>query len=102
MMAVYFLEGSDPAQKDYVSDTMAGADPDIGLAVMADFLRWDVNASVSACPVPVGSINSADLLDKTGFDALKDDIEITLIEGVGHFLMMEKPGEFCERLKALA
>lgn len=97
----YFLPQGDETLKVLVSEVMASAEPEIALATMEHFLRWDLDASLKRCPVPVASINAKHFLKRSVVEQYGDRIDIRTIDGVGHFLMLEKPQEFAATLVEL-
>lgn len=76
-----------------LGDGMAATDPDVGLAVLEHLLAWDIEARWPALSVPVATINSAMLARRNELLEL-DGLDVRLMEGVGHFPMMEDPAAF--------
>jgi pimeloyl-ACP methyl ester carboxylesterase len=73
---------------------MAGATPNVAIPTMENLMRWDVDASLARCPVPVSIVNARPFLDPAIEAQYKDRIDIHTIDGVGHFVMLDKPAEF--------
>jgi pimeloyl-ACP methyl ester carboxylesterase len=94
VIGVYFLPGGDAALAARVSEAMADASPENAISTMEHFLRWDLDASLRRCPVPVSTINARHFLDPVMEERYGSIMNIRTIDGVGHFLMMEKPREF--------
>ncbi len=94
MIVGYMLQRGDPALASHVSDMMAGARPEYALPAMEHFLRWDVTASLQRCPVPVFTVNARPFLKPEAQRRYENRIQISTIDGVGHFLMMEQPAAF--------
>jgi pimeloyl-ACP methyl ester carboxylesterase len=90
-----FASDADPALVDGVADDMCGGPAEVGVALMRQFVTFDQAAALAATTVPVRSINA---------DRWPTDIEANrrhhanynavILEGVGHFLMMEQPEAF--------
>ena len=79
-----FPEGADPELVEWVTARANAADHAAANALMADFPNLDQAAMLQAAGVPVRCVN---------FDAV-------LVEGVGHYLLLERPAEFNEKLAA--
>lgn len=86
-------EGAEPSLVAWIGDAMAATDPAAALAVLEALLAWDIAARWPALAAPAVTINSGllarrnELLDLPGLDVL-------LMEGPGHFPMLESPREF--------
>jgi len=92
------LPDNKPAVMPWVAAEMAAAEPQAALWSLAGLLAWDVGSRLPALHCPIETINSA-WIDRTctrvtGLDRLR----VHLMEGVGHFPMLEAP----ERFNALA
>jgi len=100
-----FVKGLFPVNADsslvqMIAEDMASAPPNIALASFRSLFKFDEAANFHKINVPVRFINS----DKfpTNFEAAKrhiKDFDLKIIEGVGHFPMLEKPDEFNKALK---
>ncbi len=85
-----------------VEQRMCDAPPEIARSLLGLFPPYDMAAALAAVEVPVRSINApayptAIELNRKyspGYDAV-------MLEGVGHFLMMEKPVEFNQALRKM-
>jgi pimeloyl-ACP methyl ester carboxylesterase len=95
-----FPDGADPELIDSISADMAEGPPQIGTALMAQFEHYDAAAALAAVAVPVRSINS-DLwpTDVEANRSVNDDYDAVIVDGVGHFLMMEAPDVFNQHLR---
>ncbi len=87
-----------PAVMPWVAGEMAAAEPRAALWSLGGLLAWDVGSRLPALRCPIETINSA-WIDRSctrvpGLDRLR----VHLMEGVGHFPMLEAP----ERFNALA
>ena len=92
-----FVEGSDPALIERVNSDMCSGPPEVGITLMRNFIDYDAAAAMAAVPaaVPVRSINTTvNPTNIEGNQAYHHDFDVITMDGVGHFLMMEKPDEF--------
>ncbi len=80
-----------------VADSMCSGSPEVGTALMRQFVDYDLAAALAAVPpaVPVRCINSTVFpTNVDGNRAYHADFDVVPMDGVGHFLFMEKPREF--------
>lgn len=101
-VASMFPEGADPLLIEQVNDAMCDGVPEIGVALMRDFGDYKLGPALEAVGIPVRYLSC----DKwpTNVEAnrkYQPNFDGMVMEGVGHFLMMEKPEEFNELLKQL-
>lgn len=101
LIAAYLLPDGDPALAPFVKAMMAGADPVAAVPAMEDFLRWDIGPSLARCPVPVATVNARLFLEPAAERRFAPLMTIRTIDGVGHFLMREKPAAFAAAVAAL-
>ncbi len=85
----------DPELPDWVRENMCDADPEISIAIARQMPTLDHPALLAAAGVPIRCINST----KTGVTEIEinrkyANYDAVLMEGVGHFVMLENPGEF--------
>jgi pimeloyl-ACP methyl ester carboxylesterase len=78
----------------------------MALALMREFSTIDTKALLQAAHVPVRCINSAggyQFFTPTEIETNRKyaDYNALFIESVGHYPMLEKPGEFNEKLRGL-
>jgi pimeloyl-ACP methyl ester carboxylesterase len=95
-----FRDGSDPALIERVTHDMCDGSPEIGLALLRQFMVYEMGPALSAVSVPVRYINA----DRYPTDPevnmkYQPDFSGIIVENVGHFLMMEKPDVFNELLR---
>lgn len=95
MMDMMFYKNVNPELKKYVHSTMGGQNPQRGAVIYRKM--WDVKmpSLLKTINVPITLING-DLFN-TNQDAVKKYTKhpkISIINGSGHFPMMEKPEEF--------
>jgi pimeloyl-ACP methyl ester carboxylesterase len=92
-----FPEGADPALVEHVATNMSAGPPEIGSALMRAFIDYDAAAAFAAVPaaIPIRCINST--MNATNIEANRayhEDFDVITMDGVGHFLMMERVEEF--------
>jgi pimeloyl-ACP methyl ester carboxylesterase len=90
-----FPETADPTLVDRVKASMCEGPAQSSVAQFRQFLDYDMKAALEAVDVPVRCINAG--LWPTNSDANRayhEDFEAVIIDGPGHFLMMEIPEEF--------
>lgn len=100
--ASMFREGADPALVERVTGAMCDGPPEIGLALTRQFFDYEMSPALAAVDVPVRFINA---------DGFPTNVEVNrkyqpnfdgvVMEGVGHFLMMEQPEAFNEQLRKI-
>jgi len=103
-VARMFLKGSDPALVERVVAAMCSRPPEVGIALTRSLVDYDARVGFAAVPaaIPVRCINStARPTNVEGIRAYHEDFDVVTMDGVGHFLMMEKPAEFNACLKAV-
>ena len=90
-----FPESADPWLVDRVETSMCAATPESSIAQLRAFFRYDLKTALEAIHVPVRCINSANWpTNVEGNRAYHEDFDAIIIDGPGHFLMMEEPDEF--------
>ena len=95
-----FTPASDPALMDRVAGDMCSGNAEMGIALLKQFPNYDMKAALAAAGVPVRCINSTVYATNIeGNRHYAPDFDAMTMDGVGHFLMMEKPDEFNEKLK---
>jgi pimeloyl-ACP methyl ester carboxylesterase len=82
---------------------MLSAGPEVVIGLMRSFIELDARKLLADCPVPVRCINSAaPNVTKVEINRkYAPGFEVVLIDDVSHFLMLEKPVEFNQRLRRL-
>jgi len=93
MIGAITAPGIDPAIVEAIAAGMADIDVDVSLAVLEALLAWDIKAKWPDLAVPAVTINSALLAERNELLDLPR-LEIQLMEGVGHFPMLEDPEAF--------
>ena len=99
----FFLPDADPALRERIAADMAAGDSTVGLAAMRGLSFWDgaaAFADIAAQGLPVTAINAAMTpVDEGGVRAIAPLFRLRRVEGVGHFLMMERPEAFNAMLR---
>lgn len=94
-----FMAGSDSTLVDSVLRHMIAGDPAVGIPSTESMFEWyrdRAAQSLNAMRRPVWTINSVAYVG-TNVEQLKASvpgIEVLLVEGVGHFVMLEAPQRF--------
>jgi pimeloyl-ACP methyl ester carboxylesterase len=91
----FFPSNADPALVDWVATDMASAPPDVALSAIRSSFRHarEMPNLIRDLGVPVIAINPDDA--PTNLDSMsKFKINVKIMKGVGHFLMMEDPDRF--------
>lgn len=92
----FFRPDTDPAFISRIAEDMAAGDPRVGLAAARAFNAWDGVPTLRGLNLPVIAINAAhgEPTDEDRLRALVPSFRARVLEGVGHFLMMEDPARF--------
>jgi pimeloyl-ACP methyl ester carboxylesterase len=108
MVDAMFRPGSDPAVRDWVKQKALAADPATMVAIVRGYRTLDLGRRFREAGVPIRCINAAPgegIGIPTNIEGNRTlaDFDATLIDGVGHFLLLEKPDAFnAELLETLA
>jgi len=95
-----FPPGADPALVDRVAADMASAPPRVAVAAFREFLTFDLKAALRAVAAPVICVNATTYpTNVDGNRAYSPSFSAVLMEGVGHFPMLEQPAAFNRVLK---
>lgn len=98
MVRSMFVPPSDSVLVERVVADMVAAPPEVGIGAMEGMVSWwmnDVADAFAALQVPVRLINSD--YRPTNLGALQEhhaDVDVVLMSGVGHFVMVEDPETF--------
>jgi len=95
-----FTSATDPALVRSIVARAQAMDPEVGLAAIRSALTHDARDALRALAVPVRAVN-ADRFP-TRADVMRRyarDFDYGVVEGTGHYLMLEKPGRFGELLE---
>jgi sigma-B regulation protein RsbQ len=99
-----FPEGADPETIDWVIAQGVRTDRTAAIALLRDFPNFDMKALFRAAGVPIRAIfatpwNATAMRPNVEANRKYADFEAVSIDGVGHYLQLEKPGEFNEKLR---
>ncbi len=99
---VFFAPSTEPELEDWIRRDMAAAPVGVSVPALESLVRYDESAALSALEVPVGTIN-ADIrpTDAEALRRAQPGFELVIVEGAGHFLMMEQPERFARELRRL-
>jgi len=103
-VASMFPKDAEPALLEKVAGGMCSGPPEVGVALMRQFIDYDLAAALTAVPpeIPIRCINStAHPTNVEGNRVYHADFDVVTMDGVGHFLFMEKPQEFNTDLEAV-
>jgi pimeloyl-ACP methyl ester carboxylesterase len=97
-------EKADPQLKDWILTKAQAQDPTMAVGLMTDLTGLDMKPILKDANVPVRCINSSggfQFFTPTAIDINKKyaDYNAILMEGVGHYPMLEKPVQFNEKLR---
>jgi pimeloyl-ACP methyl ester carboxylesterase len=97
-------EKTDPELKNWLVTRAEAQDQKMALGLMRDMYALDPVATLKEAKVPVRCINSGggyQFFRPTAIDVNKKyaDYNAVIIEGVGHYPMLEKPAEFNQKLR---
>jgi len=101
MSASMFAKDADSALVERVTSDMCDGSPEVGTALIGDFLDYDLGPALTAvADIPVQYIN-ADMYptNPEANQKYHPTFSGVVVQDVGHFLMMEKPEEFNELLR---
>jgi len=105
MVPAMFSPAADPAVRDWVAEQALGTDRAAAVALLRAFEDVDIPALLSGAGVPIRGVNAHPLppvIPETKIETNRKyaDYDATLIQGVGHYLQLEKPGEVNAALRA--
>jgi pimeloyl-ACP methyl ester carboxylesterase len=90
-----FREGTDPALADRIITEMCDTPPEISIALLRQFVEYELGPALAAVDVPVRYINASGYPTNVEVNrSYQPDFNGIIMKDVGHFLMMEKPEEF--------
>jgi pimeloyl-ACP methyl ester carboxylesterase len=98
----FFRDDADPALKARIAADMAASDPRVGISAIRGLNDWDGVIALDALravhsePLPILAVNSrhGSPTDLARLQQIYPAFGLREMDGVGHFLMMEQPGEF--------
>jgi pimeloyl-ACP methyl ester carboxylesterase len=90
-----FVPGASPALVEQVTTAMCDGSPEIATALFRQFIDYDMGKALAAVTVPVRCINAAGYPTAIEINRkYHPDFDGVTMDGVGHFLMIERPEEF--------
>jgi len=101
-----FVEGTDPNLVEWVVSKACSANQQAVLAIILETANLNVKQSFMAAKVPIRCINARpfppnNLKTKVEANRKYANFDGVLMKGVGHFPMLEKPGEFNGHLRGI-
>jgi pimeloyl-ACP methyl ester carboxylesterase len=98
-VASMFTKGANPDLVEQVKAGMCEGPSEVGVTIMRQYVNLDLGAALAAVDVPVRCVNCPKWpTNIEGNRAYHPDFDAVIIDGPGHFLMMEAPEEFNARL----
>jgi pimeloyl-ACP methyl ester carboxylesterase len=95
-----FTESADPKLVEWVTSNMCDHSPDISIPLLREFVDYDLGQALAAVDVSVRYINAPMYPTNAKVNReFQPDFDGVIMEGVGHFLMMEKPYMFNNLLR---
>lgn len=90
-----FPPGTDPAIVEQVVAGLEGVDPEVAMGLVRSYPAFSTARALADCPVPVRCINAATPNEtRLAVNRRYGSFDAVLMEGVGHFPMIERPAEF--------
>jgi pimeloyl-ACP methyl ester carboxylesterase len=101
-----FPETADPTLVEWVLSNSLAANHEAALAIMRDYVNFDMKAALSAAKVPVRCLNVAPGEEgglRTNVEGNRKfgDFDAVMLQDVGHFPMLEQPEKFNELLRTV-
>jgi pimeloyl-ACP methyl ester carboxylesterase len=93
----------DPALSEWIAAEGATSRPEVGIALLEDYVDRDFTPFFREAGVPVRAINAAagGTIPETRIEANRQyaDYDAVILDGVGHFLQLEAPARFNAALR---
>lgn len=91
----FFRPDADPQLRRWIVEDMAQGNPRVGIASVRALNAWDGVAVFRELQVPIVAINAdRSRTDEARIRALAPNFRLRVVDGTGHFLMMEQPARF--------
>ncbi|MEN8261014.1 MAG: alpha/beta hydrolase, partial [Pseudomonadota bacterium] len=88
-----FGEQADGALMDHVAADMCGGPGEIGMALIRDYINYDLASAMQSTGVPIRSINADKWPTNVEANRKYADFDAVILTGFGHFLMQEATDE---------
>jgi len=96
-----FPPGADAALVERISDRMSGAPPEIAVPVLRAAFTFDAAAALRKVRQPIRAINSGTFPTRIETNRrYAPQFQAVIMDGTGHFPMLERPDEFNRLLAA--
>ena len=90
-----FTPETDPDLIESIVRDMTSAPPEVALSAMANLFDYDMPATLAEMRLPIRCVNAAMYpVNIEGNRQLAASFEVDLLDGIGHFLMLEDPIRF--------
>jgi pimeloyl-ACP methyl ester carboxylesterase len=90
-----FVSGADPELIEEVATMMSGARAEVGISAMEEMLKTSYVAKPPQIKVPIWCLNSDMWPTKAEVNRkYAQQLNLRIMPGLGHFLMLESPDEF--------
>lgn len=83
---------------DEIATDMCDAPPEIGTALISDYVAYDLASAFQAANVPVRCVNADKWPTNVTANQKYADFDAVILDGYGHFLMQEAPEELNDAL----
>jgi pimeloyl-ACP methyl ester carboxylesterase len=99
-VASMFVEGTDRALADRIIADMCTTPPEISIALLRQFVEYELGPALAAVDQPVRYINADGYpTNVTANRSYQPNFDGIIMKDVGHFLMLEQPEQFNALLK---
>lgn len=96
-----FTPKSDPALAERIAQEIAEAPKEVAMSALENLFAFNEAKALTATNVPLRLINADRFpTDLAALRKHKPGVELAVMEGRGHFLMLEDPGEFNRLLES--
>lgn len=100
-----FPQERDEGLVEWVTTKAIATDETAAIGLMNDFPNLDLAQAMADSGVPIRCVNAAPLgmlIPETAIETNRSyaDFDAAIVEGVGHYLLLERPDEVNEKLKA--
>lgn len=104
MFSAMTAETMEPELRDWIVKKATAANPTVASALISDFASVNFPQMFSEAGVPIRAINAAPsaMILATNIESNRRyaDYDAILMDGVGHFLQLERPAEFNAHLRS--